>query len=121
MIDTKETTSAERAELIINALLDKKAENVLSLNLTNIPNSISKYFIICHGTSSTQINALSDSVIKVLREKATEKPWHIEGAENAEWILIDYVDVVVHIFNKESRNFYQLESLWADAEIKKFD
>jgi ribosome-associated protein len=109
------------AETIIDGILDKKGKEVISLDLSKVNNSICNFFIICHGTSRTQVEAIADSIEDKVRIKLKEKPWHREGLENAEWVLLDYVDVVAHIFQEKTREFYQLESLWADAEQKKIE
>ena len=109
------------AETIIDGILDKKGKEVISLDLSKVNNSICNFFIICHGTSRTQVEAIADSIEDMVRIKLKEKPWHREGLENAEWVLLDYVDVVAHIFQEKTREFYQLESLWADAEQKKIE
>ena len=75
------------------------------------------YFIICTGNSNTQVNALSQSIQKLVSKELKDKPWHIEGEANAEWILMDYVNVVVHIFQKKAREFYDIEGLWGDAKV----
>ena len=106
-------------EEVITAMQDKKAKSIISMNLSNIPNAVTKYFVICHAPSKTQVGAISDNVVDKVREKCDAKPFNREGHENSEWILIDYVDVVAHIFLEDVRTFYHLEDLWADAEIKK--
>ncbi len=121
MIQSEKTSTEKLNETIIQAVQDKKAENVVSLNLGKIPNSVCSRFVICHGNSKTQVDAIADEAIRLVKEKTGEKPWHTEGYENAEWILIDYVDVVLHIFQKEVRKFYNLEDLWADADITRFE
>lgn len=117
----KKTSAQSRklADLIISGMQNSKAKEIVSLDLSAIPNSICKYFIICHGTSRTQVESIADEVEEAVRVKTKEKPWHREGFENAEWILLDYVDVVAHIFQPETRTFYQLEKLWADADVKR--
>lgn len=115
----KRGTKQETAILlktINNAILEKKGDDLLNLDLTKIDNAIAKHFIICHGNSSTQVKSIADFVEKMVRENVNEKPWKKEGYENSEWILIDYVDVVVHIFQSQAREFYKLEKLWADAK-----
>jgi len=97
---------------------EKKAEHIVSINLKNITNSVADYFIICQCESKTQANAIADSVEEQVYKKTGESPSHKEGRENAEWILLDYFNVVVHIFLREQREFYGLEKLWGDAEIK---
>lgn len=114
----KRGTKQETAILlktINNAILEKKGDDLLNLDLTKIDNAVAKHFVICHGNSSTQVKSIADFVEKMVRENVNEKPWKKEGYENSEWILIDYVDVVVHIFQSQAREFYKLEKLWADA------
>ncbi len=115
-LNTKEIVSAA-----IEGILKKKGKDPISLNLTKIENSVCKYFIICHGDSNTQVEALADSVIETVREETGEKVWHKEGLNNATWVLLDYSDVVVHIFQKEYRDLYNLEELWADAKLTRYD
>jgi ribosome-associated protein len=106
-------------DLIIDGIEDIKGEEITILDLRNLENSVCDYFVICQGNSNTQVNALANSVEKKVRENLREKPWHVEGTANAEWILIDYVNIAVHIFQRDVRSFYDLEGLWADAEITK--
>lgn len=103
-------------QVINTALLDKKAENIININLTKIENSVSKFFIICTANNKIHANTLAQYVEDTVRNVLKEKKWHIEGIENSEWILLDYVDVVLHIFLEETRNLYRLEQLWADAD-----
>ena len=100
---------------------DKKGKSIVSLDLREIPEAISDYFIICHGDSSTQVKAIIDNVYRKLKENWKETPHHIEGMQQAEWAIIDYVDVVVHVFLNEKRDFYHLEDLWSDAMITHYD
>lgn len=102
---------------IIEGIFEKKGQNVLKIDLRKLENRIADYFVICHGTSATQVDAICDSVEDTARKLAGEKPLRIEGLENCFWVLLDYGNVVVHIFLEEHRNFYSLESLWADAHI----
>jgi len=106
-------------ETIVQAMEDKKGKELSILDFTKLPGRVCDSFVICHGTSRTQAEALSDNVITEVKKNTGLNPWHKEGFENAEWILIDYSDVVVHIFQQERRKFYNLEQLWADAEITK--
>jgi len=108
-------------ESIVEALTDKKGKNPVILDFTKISGTLCDAFVICHGTSRTQTEALARSVDAVVKKNTGLNPWHLEGMENAEWILIDYFDVVVHIFQEERRKFYNIEQLWADAEITKVD
>ena len=106
------------AKAIIKAIKQHKGKEVVSLDLREIETAICDFFIICHGTSSTHLSSIVDNVRKDVSKLLKEKPWHTEGEGNKEWILMDYFDVVVHIFNQEKRDFYKLENLWADAQIK---
>ncbi|RLD74338.1 MAG: ribosome silencing factor [Bacteroidetes bacterium] len=105
----------------VEAMQDKKAKKIVSLDLTKINNAVTSYFIICHAPSKTQLEAIYDNVLEFVRKECETKPYNKEGLENAEWILIDYVDVVVHIFLEDIRPFYNLEGLWADADIKEYE
>ncbi|MCK4287881.1 MAG: ribosome silencing factor [Bacteroidales bacterium] len=120
VIKTRKTKSEILTDIIIHGIQEKKGKNIVSLNLTKIPNAVCNFFIICHGTSKIQVESIADSVIYEVKKATGANPWHKEGFENAEWILIDYADVVIHIFQENTRVFYRLENLWADAEIQKF-
>ena len=111
--------SEQLTALIIEAMEDAKAKNIVVIDLQDIDHAITNYFVICHGTSKPQLEAIADRVIEKSIKNLKAKPWHKEGFENAEWILLDYVDVVVHIFREDRREFYQLEKLWADGKITK--
>ena len=102
-------------EVIIEGIEDVKGNEISLLDLTELENRVCDYFIICDGNSNTQVSAIINSVTKKVSKKLKDKPWGIEGTENAEWILLDYVDVVVHVFQKTKREFYDLEGLWGDA------
>ena len=122
MVKKSQPVSAEiLSKYIVKGIQEKKGQDVVILNLTRIGNAIADYFIICTGTSDTQVDAISDSVEKEVLEGAKEKPWHREGVQNKEWILLDYVNVVVHIFKTNVRSFYGLEDLWGDAEITRIE
>ena len=117
----KKSSPDELIALIIKGIEDIKGENISLLDLRKIENTVCDYFIICNGNSNTQVNAIISSIQKIVSKGIQEKPYHVEGVENAEWILMDYVNVVVHIFHKDSREFYNLEELWADAPIEEFE
>lgn len=102
---------------IVEGMEDVKAQNITILNLENLENSVCDYFVICEGTSNTQVKAISDRVEEQVRKNLDEKPWHVEGRDNSEWVLMDYVNIVAHVFQSETRKFYDLESLWGDAEV----
>ena len=115
----KRKTFTPLVDQIIEGLEDIKGENILVLDLRNLENSICDFFVIAEGNSNTQVNALANAVEKRVRENLNDKPWHTEGSGNAEWVLLDYVHVAVHIFQRSVREFYDLESLWGDAKITK--
>jgi ribosome-associated protein len=106
---------------IIESIQDKKGYDITDINLQKIENAICDHFIICHGDSRPQVEAIAENIERQLREKLHTKPVNIDGKENAQWILIDYHHVMVHVFQREYRNFYNLEELWADAKIKQIE
>ena len=101
---------------IIKGIEEVKGQEIQILDLRYIENTVCDYFVICSGTSNTQVNAIVNSVQKLVSKSLKEKPWHIEGSDNAEWVLMDYVHVVVHVFQKHIREFYDIEGLWGDAK-----
>ena len=101
---------------VISGIEEVKGQNIEILDLRDIENTVCEYFIICDGTSNTQVNAIANSIQKQVSKTLKEKPWHIEGTENAEWILMDFVSVVVHVFQRQTREFYDIEGLWGDAK-----
>jgi len=122
MVKKSEPVSAENlSKYIVKGIQEKKGLDIVILDLTHIGNAIADYFIICTGTSDTQIDAISDSIEKEVSEGLNERPWHREGFQNKEWILLDYVNVVVHIFKSDVRSFYGLEDLWGDAKITEIE
>jgi len=106
----------ELISTIISGIEDVKGHDIDILDLREIENTVCDYFIITNGTSNTQVNAIVNSIQKKVSKEHHDKPWHVEGSDNAEWILIDYVNVVVHVFQKHIREFYDIESLWGDAK-----
>ena len=102
---------------VIGGIDEMKGVEIKLLDLRKIHNSVCSYFIICNGTSNTHVNAIVSSVQKNVSKNLKEKPYHTEGQENSEWVLIDYVDVVVHVFQKQIRDRYNLENLWGDAQF----
>lgn len=113
----KKESSATLAEIVLKGIQEKKGQEIVWLDLKNTGTAVCDHFIICEAASTTQIEAIARSVEEVVEKETGEKPWHSEGRQNAQWILIDYVSVVVHIFQTEVRQFYNLEALWADAEV----
>ena len=100
---------------ILSGIEDVKGKEINILDLREIENTVCDYFIVCEGTSNTQVNAIVSSIQKKVSKEIKDKPWHIEGNDNAEWVLMDYVNVVVHVFQKHIREYYDIESLWGDA------
>ena len=102
---------------IVDAIQDIKGEDIMIFDLSGIENAVAETFIICSANSNTQVSAIAGSVEKKVRNSLKERPWHVEGTENAMWVLVDYVSVVVHIFQKNVREYYNIEELWGDAKI----
>ncbi len=102
---------------IIKGIEEVKGDNIDILDLREIDNASCDYFIICNGNSNTQVSAIVHSVQKIVSKELKDKPWHVEGLENSEWVLMDYVNIVVHVFQKHIREYYNIESLWGDAKI----
>ncbi|MDN3707826.1 ribosome silencing factor [Myroides ceti] len=107
----------ELLALIIEGIDNVKGENIAILDLREIENTVCDYFVICDGNSNTQVNAISGSIQKTVSKELKDKPWHVEGTEQANWVLMDYVNIVVHIFQKETREYYNIEDLWGDAKF----
>ncbi|MCI5706293.1 MAG: ribosome silencing factor [Odoribacter sp.] len=104
---------------VIEALEDNKAHEIVKIDLRKIENCFCSFFVICHGTSGTHIASLADAVEEKVKEDLHESPFHIEGMNAAQWVIVDYGDVVVHVFDKEMRDFYQLEDFWGDGIIER--
>lgn len=102
---------------IVEGIEDVKGKEINILDLREIENTVCDYFVICEGTSNTQVNAIVGAIQKKVSKTLKDKPWHIEGEDNAEWVLMDYVNVVVHVFQKQIREYYDIESLWGDAKV----
>ncbi|GAA4936685.1 ribosome silencing factor [Algibacter agarivorans] len=113
----KEKISSDQLiSVVISGIEDVKGKEINILDLRDIENTVCDYFIICEGTSNTQVNAIVNSIQKKVSKTLKDNPWHTEGLDNAEWVLIDYVNVVVHVFQKHIREYYDIESLWGDAK-----
>jgi ribosome-associated protein len=119
-IATVKSPAERLADAAIHGILEKKGKNVICMNLKDVPNAVCDYFIICEAQSTQQVSAIADSVDFEVKKATGENPFHTEGWENSLWILLDYVNVVIHVFESETRHFYRLESLWADAEVKEY-
>lgn len=117
-LSARVTRNSRLFKTIINAIKDKKGEDIVSLDLKKIEESVADFFIVCEGRSNIQINAIADNIIEQTRIECEEKPYHVEFGDK--WTILDYVNVVVHIFVHEQRIFYNLEGLWEDAPFTKF-
>ena len=102
---------------IIKGIEEVKGNDIDILDMRAIDTAVCDYFIICNGNSNTQVNAIVNSIQKTVSKELKDKPWHVEGTDNGEWVLMDYVNIVVHVFQKQIREFYNIEGLWGDAEI----
>ncbi|MBP6334818.1 MAG: ribosome silencing factor [Bacteroidia bacterium] len=120
-VSKKTITKLNESEIIrdniVEGMQEKKAKEIVCIDLRNIKNSVADFFIVCHADSKTHIEAIAKSIEEYVYKKQGEEPLHIEGKTNSEWILMDYFNVVAHIFKQEQRQYYGIERLWADAEI----
>ncbi len=107
----------QKRELILEAIREKKGHQIVSIDLSEVENSICDCFIICHGESVTQVGAITASIEKKLKEEALIRAHHVEGLQNSQWVLLDYFDILVHVFQEEFRSFFKLEELWADGKV----
>lgn len=114
---TKNISTDDLLASIIKGIEDVKGLDIDILDLREIDNSVCDYFVICNGNSNTQVNAIVGSVQKGVSKELKDKPWHVEGTDVGEWVLMDYVSIVVHVFQKHIREYYNIESLWGDAKI----
>lgn len=110
-----ETDSQTLCDAIVEGMQENKAKDIVVLDLRHISSAVTDFFVICSGESSVQVDGISNTVTRHTREVLKERPWHVEGKQNSEWILLDYVNVVAHVFYKDARKFYELEDLWSDA------
>ncbi|AQX04183.1 ribosome silencing factor [Elizabethkingia meningoseptica] len=118
---SKNTQKQQLIDKILEAIQDTKGEDIQVLDLSHIENTVADTFIICSANSNTQVSAIAGNVEKKVRNELQDRPWHVEGAENSLWVLVDYVSVVVHIFQKHIREYYDIESLWGDAKVTKIE
>ena len=117
----KSITSVDLKNTIVEGFLEGKANNVICLDLRKIDGAVSDYFIVAHGDSATHVEGINRAVYNKCISSFNEKPWKEEGKRNSEWILMDYVNVVAHIFYKEKRGYYKIEDLWGDAPREEFN
>lgn len=117
----KQENSESLSKVIVEGMLEKKATDVLVMDLRDINGAFADFFILCNGNSDTQVDAISDSIEEQVEKHTAQHVWHKEGHKNKEWILLDFVDVVANVFKKETRTFYNLEQLWGDAKLNYID
>jgi ribosome-associated protein len=113
----KGASSEKLSEAIVKGMQEKKATDIVVMDLRKVRNAVADFFVICSGNSDKQLDAIADSVDEEVFKALKENPWHTEGKNNKEWMLLDYIDVVAHVFRKDRRDFYALERLWGDADI----
>jgi ribosome-associated protein len=120
---TKKKTdfSQQLSQAIVKGMQEKKAQDILVMDLRQVKNAVADFFVICSGNSDKQLEAISDSIDEEVYKALQENPWHTEGKNNKEWMLLDYINVVAHVFRKDKRQFYALEQLWGDAEITEIE
>ncbi|WP_027077738.1 ribosome silencing factor [Maribacter antarcticus] len=116
-MQNRKNNADELIALILQGIEEVKGQHINLLDLRDIENTVCDYFIVCNGTSNTHVNAIVGSIQKIVSKAIQDKPWHIEGEANAEWVLLDYINVVVHVFQKQIREFYDIEGLWGDAKF----
>ena len=116
IVDAKALT-----DLAIEGLRDKKAKNIVRMDLRNAGGAVTDFFVICTGTSDRHVQSLAESVEDEIRKEVGEKPFNREGVQAGEWVLLDYVNIVVHVFLQEKREFFNIEGLWADAKTERFE
>lgn len=117
----KTTTSEKLAEYVAQGMLELKAQDVIIMDLRDLDSAMTDFFVIGHGGSDKQVQSIADSIDKEVRKANKERPFHVEGKSNGEWVLMDYINVVAHVFRKDKRDFYGLELLWGDAKTRKFE
>ncbi len=118
---TRLTRNSKIFKSIIKAIQDKKGENIISLDLRKIDEAVTDFFIVCEASNQPQIRAIADSIIMDVKNNCDDIPFHHEGKEKLQWVLIDYVNIVVHIMLPETRRFYKLEEMWSDAVLEEFN
>jgi len=122
MAKKKKGVDAEKlSEAIVKGMQEKKASDIVVMDLRQVKNAVADFFVICSGSSDKQLEAISESIDEQVFKIVKEKPWHMEGKNNKEWMILDYISVVSHIFRKDRRQFYALEKLWGDAEITEIE
>lgn len=112
----KKIDAKQIIDTIVDAITDLKGEDISVLDLREIENAFCEYFIICTGNSNTHVAAIAGAIERKVRKEIKERPWHVEGTDNAQWILVDYTNIIVHVFQREYREYYDIEGLWGDAK-----
>ncbi len=115
------TKSSKILKTITKAIQDKKGENIISLDLRKIPEAITEYFIVCEASTHVQVKAIAEHVEELVKKRCGENPYKTEGYQALHWVLIDYVNIVVHIFQSETRRFYRLEEMWSDGVLEEYE
>ena len=115
---TRLTRNSKIFKSIIKAIQNKKGEQIASLDLRKIPEAVADFFVICEATSQPQIRAIADSITAEVKDKTGESPYHHEGKDHLQWVLIDYINIVVHVMMPDTRKFYKLEEMWSDAQLE---
>ena len=114
-------SSEQLSQVVVKGMQEMKAEEIVVMDLRKVNNAVADFFVLCSGNSDTHIDSIAESIDIEVNKVSGENPWHREGYNNKIWVLLDYVDVVAHVFNHDKREFYALESLWGDAKITKYD
>lgn len=117
----KDGSSKKLCDAIVKGMVEKKASDILVMDLRKVKNAVADFFVICSGGSDKQLDAITQSIDEEVFKAVKENPWHVEGKNNKEWMLLDYFDVVAHVFRKDRRDFFALEKLWGDAEMTEID
>jgi len=116
-----EIASDKLCEVIVEGMQENKAEDIVVLDLREVDGAVTDFFVIGNGDSSTQVEGIANAIVRLTRNTVQEKPWHQEGKRNSQWVLLDYVNVVAHIFHKDVREYYDLEDLWADGKKRQIE
>lgn len=117
----KGSSSEQLLESVVEGIRSKKGKQIVSLDLRKIDSAVCDFFVICSGDSNTHVSGIVSGIEEEVRKQLKEKPWHTEGLENAEWVLMDYVNLAVHVFQRDAREFYDLERLWADGKVVEYE
>lgn len=115
------TPTEQLKDIIVECIQDKKGEGITTIDLRHIPEAVCDYFVICHAIADTQVKGIGKHIMEEVKKKTGEFAFHSEGFNNLEWVLIDYVNVVVHIFKRDIRKYYDLEELWSDGVVKEYE